>query len=207
MSKVKEICILDYGSGNVRSVYNMINALGYKAVISNDSRSISNSSHLVLPGVGAFGAAMKKIKKTLPLDRLALEVLGNGKPLLGICVGMQVLMDEGFEYGRHAGLGWIPGRVEKIESGSLPLPHIGWNDVEVIGKDTIFNKESIARAYYFLHSYAVKPIEHSVVVGLTQYTEEFVSIIQKNNIVGVQFHPEKSQVPGMQLIKQFVDGV
>ena len=130
----KSVCILNYGSGNVKSVFNVLNFLGYSPQISNDSDKIKNSSHIILPGVGAFGASMQKIMTRIPYDILEQEVVQKGKPFLGICVGLQVLADKGLEFGEHNGFGWIPGIVDKIETKNLPLPHIGWNYI-IIKKD------------------------------------------------------------------------
>jgi len=173
--------------------------------LSNDPTVITDASHLILPGVGAFGAAMKKIRQQLPLETIQHQVLEESKPFLGICVGMHVLMAEGLEYGRHSGLGWIPGQVNKLDSTTLRLPHIGWNDVEIVSKQSPFGDQSFSTSFYFLHSFAVRPLSRSAVVGVTEYGEEFVSIVQSGNIVGVQFHPEKSQRSGMQLLKTFAD--
>ena len=123
-------CILDYGSGNVRSIANMLSSMDYDAIISNNEKDIYESSHIILPGVGSFGAAMKNIKNNLPLDVINDKVFGDETPILGICVGMQVMASEGEEFGRHAGLGWIPGQVSKLQTNSLPLPHVGWNSLE-----------------------------------------------------------------------------
>ena len=126
----KKVCILDYGSGNVQSVFNIFQTITDQVVISNQAREISSASHIVLPGVGAFGSAIKKIKNKIPLNILEKEVINNNKPFLGICIGMQVLAEAGFEFGEHKGLGWIPGKVEKMDAGKdFPLPHIGWNSM------------------------------------------------------------------------------
>ena len=129
-----KICVLNYESGNVGSVFNMLQFMGYESIISNDENEIKNSTHIILPGVGSFGNAMKKIRSLVPLKILENEVFNKKKPFLGICVGMQVLANKGFEHGEHTGLGWIEGSVNKMQPNNLPLPNVGWNDI-ILKKD------------------------------------------------------------------------
>lgn len=203
----KSICILDYGSGNVKSVYNIVTHLGYKAKISNFKKDIIDSSHIILPGVGSFGSSMEKISKSIPFNTLENQVLGKKKPFLGICVGMQVLADKGFEFGEHKGFGWISGEVKKIKIKKMPSIHIGWNNI-IIRKDSNFLKglEEI-NDFYFVHSYCFEQSTNSkdYVLAETQYEDHFTSIIQKDNIFGVQFHPEKSQIAGQIILKNFIN--
>lgn len=198
-------CILDYGSGNVRSIANMLLSMDYDAIITNDENEINESSHIILPGVGSFGAAMKNITANLPLDVIHEKVFRRETPILGICVGMQVMADEGDEFGRHAGLGWIPGRVKKLQTNSLPLPHVGWNSLEKKQGVSILTNISDTSDFYFTHSFKFVAGNVSSVVSYTTYEDKFASIIQKNNIVGVQFHPEKSQRAGQILISNFME--
>jgi len=199
-----KVCILDYGSGNVKSVYNMVRYLGYNVNISNEKSAIRSASHIILPGVGSFGAAMEKIKSKIPLPVLESEIINTKKPLLGICVGMQVLAENGHEHGDHKGLGWITGSVEKLEVNELPLPHIGWNDV-ILKKDSIlFNDLGDINDFYFVHSYSLKTKQANV-LSETNYEINFCSSVQKENIYGVQFHPEKSQRAGQKLIQNFLN--
>ena len=135
---MKKICILDYGSGNVASVYNLIKFLKFKCVVSNQVSEIKNSSHIILPGVGAFGESIKKIRNRLPLKILEKEILLKKKPFLGICVGMQVLAETGEEFGSHKGLGWIKGKVIKLKAKILP--HIGWNNLSIKQKKVQLSK-------------------------------------------------------------------
>ena len=204
MSKEIYICILDYGSGNVKSVFNVLNYMNYEAVISNDIDKIKNSSHIILPGVGSFGAAMKKVRSNIPIDVLEKEVLINKKPILGICVGMQLFASKGFENGIHDGLGWIKGSVEKLKSCNLSLPHIGWQNIEVNNNNSKILMHISDPDFYFLHSYAFKTDNKKNIVARSFYGEKFCSIIKQKNILGTQFHPEKSQQAGMQLIKNFL---
>lgn len=203
--KKKSICILNYGSGNVKSVFNMLNFLGYNPEISNDSDKIRNSTHIILPGVGAFGAAMDKIMDQIPFDVLENEVVQKGKPFLGICVGMQVLADKGLEFGENEGFGWIPGIVDKINTKDLPLPHIGWNDVIIEKETPLFIDLADFRDFYFVHSFAFTAVNKDHVVGKTEYGEKFTSMVQKDNIHGIQFHPEKSQKAGQLLLRNFMN--
>ena len=198
-----KVCILDYGSGNVNSVYNLVSFLGYDVIVSNERIEIESASHIILPGVGSFGAAMGKIRNQIPLKVLENEVFNNRKLFLGICVGMQVLLEKGYEHGEKDGLGWIPGTVEKLQVKNLPLPHIGWNDI-IIRKDSdLFSDLGDIKDFYFVHSYAIKTDENFVLTE-TNYGSNFYSSINKENIYGVQFHPEKSQKAGQKLIQNFL---
>ncbi len=201
------ICILDYGSGNIRSVYNLVQQLTRDVVVSNNPVAIMNASHLILPGVGAFGTSMEKIQARLPMQLLCEQVLERGTPFLGICVGMQVLADKGFEFGEHKGLGWISGIVEKLDSKGQALPHIGWNDIRPVADCLLFDNFSDNWDFYFVHSYAFHPSFSDHVVALAEYGEEFPAVVRKENIFGVQFHPEKSQKPGRRLMKNFIETV
>lgn len=200
----KLVCILDYGSGNVKSVYNIFNFLNYDVVVSNNKKIIKDCSHIVLPGVGAFGLSMKKILEKIPIDVLENEVLEKGKPFLGICLGMQVLADEGNEFGKHKGLGWIEGSVDLLKVKDLSIPHIGWNEVKMMNNNKLLNKLNDINDFYFVHSYAFNPLNKNHIGSITSYGLEFVSSVQKNNIFGVQFHPEKSQKAGQLLINNFM---
>ena len=197
-----KVCILDYGSGNVGSVNNLIKYLNYECIVSNDIKEIESSSHIILPGVGAFGAAMQKIKKNIPIDTLKNEILIKKKPFLGICVGMQVLADKGEEFGEHDGLGWIKGKVVKLNSRILP--HIGWNDITIKKDSKIFSGLDEHKDFYFVHSFHFDLKDKNLVVAETEYGEKFCSILQKENIIGVQFHPEKSQKTGQVLLNNFL---
>lgn len=204
MAHDNNICILDFGSGNIRSVYNMLLTIAGRVIISNASEDIVSASHIILPGVGAFGAAMEKIKKKIDMQALTNEVLTNKKPFLGICVGMQVLADVGYEFGEHSGLGWIPGSVVNLDAGGLPLPHVGWNNIEAARENTLLEGLDDHQDFYFVHSYAFQPKNNDVVVARTEYGRHFASVVSHENIFGVQFHPEKSQKAGVLLLKNFI---
>lgn len=203
MKRNELVCILDYGSGNVRSVFNMMQSLGANVVISNEVDRIRDASHIILPGVGAFGAAMQRIQERIPIDSVESEVLHGGKPFLGICVGMQVLADRGHEFGLHSGLGWIAGEVSELQSRDLPLPHVGWNDLSVRAESPLL-KDATEYDYYFVHSFAFRPQAPEGIISVTDYGESFVSSIQRDNIFAVQFHPEKSQNAGKKLLQNFL---
>ena len=198
-----KVCIMDYGSGNVKSISNLVSYLGYRVIVSNEISEINSATHLILPGVGSFGTAMKNINSQIPISKIEVEVIQKKKPFLGICVGMQVLAEKGYEHGEHDGLGWIPGTVEKLNVGNAPLPHIGWNNI-VLKKDSVlFHNLDAINDFYFVHSYSVKTDE-SYITSETNYEGDFCSSIQKENIYGVQFHPEKSQKAGQRLIQNFL---
>jgi len=202
-----KIAIIDYGSGNVRSVYNAIDYAGADAVITHDAREIDDASHILLPGVGAFGDAVAELEaRDLPavLHRQAFE---KGKPFLGICVGMQVLAARGLEHGDHEGLGWIDAEVCRLEPGPdcLKIPHMGWNGVtlkqdhplfEGFGDDTL--------VFYFVHSYAVSTQDTDKILGTCSYGAPFVCALAWDNIIATQFHPEKSQDSGIEMLENFI---
>ena len=198
------VCILDYGSGNVKSVYNLFASLTEGVILSNSREDIEAATHIVLPGVGAFAAAMRRINERLPLDILERAVLVDSKPFLGICVGMQVLADWGFEFEKTAGLGWVGGSVYKLDSCDLPLPHIGWNNVVSESDSKIMFGLEHEPDMYFLHSFVFNPTDPRTIIASTDYGKRFCSVIAKRNIVGVQFHPEKSQNAGIKLALNFL---
>jgi len=201
----ERVCILDYGSGNVRSVFNLVSLLTKNVRVSNEVSVLHDATHLILPGVGAFGAFMEKIRERISLDVLEEEVLKKGKPFLGICVGMQVLADKGFEFGENTGLGWIPGTVERVDSAGLSLPHIGWNDIRAVVDCPLFRDFDSNWNFYFVHSYAFRPISQDHIAATVNYGFEFAAVVQRGNIFGVQFHPEKSQKAGRRLVENFLE--
>lgn len=198
------VCILDYGSGNVKSVFNLFSTVADHVVVSNETEKILGASHIVLPGVGAFGTAMRKIRDTLPMESLEQVVLVEKRPFLGICVGMQVMANRGMEFGEHAGLGWIAGSVEKLDAKSLPLPHVGWNNLTCKQESPLLAGLGDDPDFYFVHSFAFHAENPQQVLATTEYGEVFCSVIQRDNLHGVQFHPEKSQRAGIKLVKNFL---
>lgn len=201
----RQILILDYGSGNVKSVLNICKYIEDNSKISNNIEDIKNSSHIILPGVGSFKASMDKIKKYLPIEEILNEIINKHKPILGICVGMQVFANQGYEFGEYSGLSLIDGSVKKLETNKYPLPNIGWNNIDVKKDNLLFKKLEENNSFYFVHSFAFIPNNIDNVIASSIYENKFVCAIQKNNIFGVQFHPEKSQKSGIQLLKNFIN--
>ncbi len=193
---------MDYGSGNVKSVQNAFERLGYESSISNLPEVISNSSHLVLPGVGSYGSAMEKIQKYLPLEKIDLEIKA-GKPILGICVGMQVFSSIGFEFGQWKGLDYFENSEVREINTSLPTPHIGWNNVKLTQDHELMREIPDNSDFYFVHSFIFSGVGEVNTIGISTYSEEFASVIVNENIMGTQFHPEKSQKYGLQLLSNF----
>ena len=196
------VCIIDYGSGNVNSIKSALDILGKKSIISKNKKEIELSSHLILPGVGSFSNAISLLKKNIDLNFLENEVLTKQKPILGICVGMQIMANKGYEFGEHLGLGWVPGYVDKLDT-NLRLPHVGWNEVKLTQNRIV--SESEKPSYYFTHSFEFIAKDRDNVCGTTSYGKEFDVIISNKNIYGVQFHPEKSQKDGLKLLNKFLN--
>ena len=187
----KHISLIDFGAGNLHSVYKAFKYIGANIEITNDSSLIKKSDMVVFPGVGAFGSTMDSIRK-FNLDTVVKNAITSKKPFLGICMGMQVLFEEGEENPGVKGLGIFKGRVVRFKKAKK-VPHIGWNDVTSGGK------------FYFVHSYYVVPEDKSIIYSETEYDgEKFTSMIKKDNLFAVQFHPEKSGETGLRLLKTFV---
>jgi glutamine amidotransferase len=192
--------------GNLRSVQNALNVLGCDAQIVKRPEDLRLAKKVVLPGVGAFGDGMANLQKYDWLEALEFEIKQKGKSFLGLCVGMQVLASVGTEHGRHSGLNWISGIVEKLESDepAIRVPHIGWNDVRVTKRDGMYAGMKESQSFYFVHSYVLKPNDMSIVSGFSEYGVEFVASIEKDNIWATQYHPEKSQKSGLQVLHNFL---
>jgi glutamine amidotransferase len=197
-----ELCILDYGSGNVKSVFNAFSQFS-NCTIANDVESLRRASHLVLPGVGSFKGSMEKINNKFDLQALSENILG-GKPFLGICVGMQVLGKLGIEFEEVEGLGYLDGVVSRLDSNGLPLPHVGWNNLHNVSDNQLTRGITDEDDFYFVHSYGYTSIEESNVLANTIYGNAFPAIVGKDNMFGVQFHPEKSQKSGKKIIENFL---
>jgi imidazole glycerol-phosphate synthase subunit HisH len=199
--------IIDYGMGNLTSVRNACAAIGADAEILARPQALSEVSHIVLPGVGAFGDGMRNIRDQGWREALEREVRGGGKPFLGICLGMQLLAAQGTEHGDHQGLGWIPGVVLRLpdDGGTVRVPHIGWNDVVPVRHDANYADGFVAPGvFYFVHSYHLVPADASVVDGWCDYGTRFAASIACGNIRAVQFHPEKSQQAGLKVLRNFL---
>lgn len=195
------VAIIDYGVGNLRSVEKAFAATDCEAIVSSDEKDLRAAERLVLPGVGAFGACMKALSER-GFDRLVRERVEEGTPLLGVCVGMQLLFEESDEFGATLGLGLLPGRVRRF-SDELVVPHVGWNRIDQVCEHPMFDGVANGSFFYFVHSYYCEPVEKSVVAGETEYGIKYASVVAKANICGVQFHPEKSQDAGLRLLKNF----
>jgi glutamine amidotransferase len=199
---MKKVCILDYGSGNIKSVKNAF-AQFANCEVSNDMKDIIDASHLVLPGVGSYKDSMDRILNTIPVDVLLQQAI-NGKPFLGICVGMQVLGMSGIEFEEAEGLGILPGIVSKIDSGSFPLPHVGWNNLIDIDESPLTVGITEEEDFYFVHSYGYTSLPDEFVIARASYGTSFPVMVSTANTYGVQFHPEKSQRAGNKLIENFL---
>jgi len=198
------VAIIDYGIGNLRSVEKAFTSQGIEAVVTRDEKALRAADKLVLLGVGAFGYAMESLRK-LGFDELVIEAANAGKPLIGLCVGLQMMFDEGHEFGVHKGLGLLTGRVVKFPDG-VRIPHVGWNEVEYRQGSAalpIFNGLPDRSFYYFVHSYYVEATDADCIIGETDYGIRFPSICGRGNVIGVQFHPEKSQTTGLRLLRNF----
>ena len=197
-----EVALIDYGAGNLHSVENALRHVGAKVAVTADPDAVRQADRIVLPGVGAFAACAHGLR-ALPgmVEALEERILLNGVPFLGVCVGMQLLADRGLEHGVHAGLGWIAGEVARIEAaGGIRVPHMGWNDVRVHGSNAVIENGEA----YFLHSYHFRAEREEHVLATTVHGDERVAATGRDNLLGVQFHPEKSQTYGLDLLCRFL---
>ena len=197
------IAVIDYGVGNLRSVEKAFHAGGVDARVSSDEKVLRSADRLVLPGVGAFRACMEALTEH-GFDRLVRERVEGGTPLLGVCVGMQMLFEESEEFGVTSGLGFLRGRVRRFPEG-LRVPQVGWNQVEWKGGHVLSEGISDGTFFYFVHSFFCVADEADAVVGQTEYGITYPSVVARGNVCGVQFHPEKSQAAGLRLLKNFAE--
>jgi glutamine amidotransferase len=195
------VAIIDYGVGNLRSVEKAFQAGGAEAVVSSDEEVLRTAEKLVLPGVGAFRACMEALKGR-GYDRLVRERVEAGTPLLGVCVGMQMLFEESEEFGRCEGLGFLRGRVRRFEGG-LHVPQVGWNQVGWKRSHPLRAGLEDGAFFYFVHSFYCDAEEPEAVLGETEYGTSYASVVARGNVCGVQFHPEKSQAEGLRLLSNF----
>ncbi len=208
----KKVVIIDYGLGNLYSIAQACNHVGFSPVITCDKDEIFNADSVILPGVGAFKIAMNHLLE-LDLVPVIKEYANTGKPLMGICLGMQLLFDESEEFGMNKGLGLIPGVIkrfpEKVNNKKMKIPHIGWNRLTTAGSkwtDTPLHDVSEMEFMYFVHSYYAEPSISSDILTYTYYQEfKYCSSVQKNNLFGFQFHPEKSGETGLSIYKHFLE--
>lgn len=199
-----KIAIIDYGVGNLRSVEKAFTSQGIPADVTRDEKTLRRADKLVLLGVGAFGYAMESLRN-LGFDRLVTEAANEGRQIIGICVGLQMMFEEGHEFGVHRGLGLLPGRVVRFPAG-LRVPHVGWNQVEIKKNHPLFSGLPDQSFFYFVHSFYVETTDRSCILGETVYERSFASICGRGNVIGVQFHPEKSQTAGLKLLRNFALG-
>ncbi len=201
------VAIIDYGVGNLFSLKSSFAAIGVEATVSADPEVLRGADRLILPGVGAFGDAAAKLRES-GLDKVLLEEVAKGKPLMGICLGMQMLLDVSFEYGEHKGLGLIPGEIRPIADvipENLPIPQIGWNSLRLKGeKHPIFKYINDGDFVYFVHSYYGANCAESVIAD-TEYGAYLTAAVAKDNVCGCQFHPEKSGKVGLSILKAFCE--
>ena len=205
------IAIVDYNSGNISSVINSFQEVAIDKVnieVTSDLNKIKTSDKVVLPGQGSFKSCVEALNNINGLvDTLNEFVIDHKKPLLGICVGLQMFADIGYEEIETRGLGWIPGKVSKIDNqnGKYKLPHIGWNQIDILKKSKIFKNIENNSHMYFVHSYEFIPEDKNVILATTNYSSKIVCAVEKENIIGTQFHPEKSDKLGLQIIKSFIN--
>ncbi len=196
------IAVIDYGVGNLLSVAKALEHIGSQVVVTNHTEDINKADGVIVPGVGAFGDAMSNLRQLELLDPL-ISVAKAGKPLLGICLGMQLLFSESEEHGVHAGMNLIPGRVVRMQ-GDYKIPQVGWNQLQLKRTHSLVENVAEGEFAYFVHSYYVVPQDSSVIVATTDYHQDVTAIVAKDNIVGMQFHPEKSSATGLKLLSNFV---
>ena len=199
------IAIIDYGLGNLSSVANALESMKIKCKITSSASDIKKADKLILPGVGAFEHGMKNLKKLGLIELLNEEVLVKKKPILGICLGMQLMCKKSYEGGEFEGLKWIDADVVKFQFGKKPLrvPHIGWNDVKCDVNSPIFIGGRNTQTFYFVHSYYPKLKDKNLIIGMCDYGMNFCAAFNKKNIFTVQFHPEKSPFEGLEILRKF----
>lgn len=200
------IAVIDYGLGNLRSVSKALEKAGAKTKVTNSPKVISKAEAIVFPGVGAFSKGMENLRK-LKILKTITDSIKSGKPFLGLCLGLQLLFTESEEYGNHKGFSIIKGKVKRF-MGKVKIPHMGWNQVKFTGQHAdLFKGVNKGNYFYFVHSYYVEPEDKSIITTRTDYGIEFASSIQKNNIYGLQFHPEKSGELGQRVLENFIRNV
>ncbi|URN95514.1 MAG: imidazole glycerol phosphate synthase subunit HisH [Candidatus Pristimantibacillus lignocellulolyticus] len=195
------IVIIDYGMGNLHSVSKAVERLGYEAVVTGDAEMIFAADAVILPGVGAYGDAMQHLSES-GLDDVTKQFAATGKPLLGICLGMQLLFEQSEEYGIHKGLGLLEGEVIRFK-GDFKIPHMGWNKLQFLQESPLFTDLTEGHVY-FVHSYHALPKNKENLLATGDYYGPVTAIVGKNNVYGMQFHPEKSGELGMQLLQNFL---
>ena len=209
MSKaVPKICIIDYGMGNLRSVINALeHTVKCSVCVSDNKKELDSSDILILPGVGSFNVAMKNLRERDLFNNLNDEVANRKKPLMAICLGMQLVMESSGEGGRSQGFGWIPGSVSRFQvSNKFHVPHMGWNNIKVKNRNDLFEGIEQDPDFYFVHSYHVN-CDEEYVIASCDYGYEFTAALQKDNIVAFQFHPERSHKNGLRLLTNYINSI
>jgi glutamine amidotransferase len=202
---MKDVVLIDAGTGNLRSVQKALETVGANVERTDDPQKVLSGKRVVLPGVGAFGDFMSGLRAR-GLEDAVKDVATRGIPLLGICVGMQALFDVGEEMGEHAGLGLLAGKVVRFaESLTVKIPHTGWNQVETKKESSLFDQIKDGAYVYFNHSFYCQPWNSADILATTDYGINYACAVQRENIFGVQFHPEKSQVVGLRILKNFLE--
>ena len=202
MIAADKIAMIDYGIGNLRSVEKALAHVGAEVTFAATPEDVRRASRLVLPGVGAFAAGMAALRQRGLVEPIR-QAAAAGVPILGICLGMQLLFAEGEERGRHQGLGLLPGKVVRFPEDRLKVPHVGWNQIEHDGSHPLLQAVPGGSYAYFIHSYYCQPANPDTILAQAEYGHPFTAIAGRDNIVGIQFHPEKSQATGLQILKNF----
>jgi glutamine amidotransferase len=199
------LAIIDYQMGNLRSVQKGFEKMGHAAAITSDPATLAQADKLVLPGVGAFADAIAELRRRELVEPIR-DAIAGGKPFLGICLGLQLLFDVGYEDGEHEGLGILPGEVRRFDvPPEYKVPHMGWNRVHLKRRPPIFAGVEDDAHFYFVHSYYVAPQDDAVVSGVASYPNPFCAMVWRDNLFATQFHPEKSQAVGLQVLKNFAE--
>ncbi|WP_293448365.1 imidazole glycerol phosphate synthase subunit HisH [Persephonella sp.] len=197
------ITVVDYGMGNLRSVSKALERVGLEVKVSSNPKDVEDAKGIVVPGVGAFGDAMHNLDR-LGLLQPVISSIQKGKPYLGICLGLQILFEYGYEFGEHQGLGVLKGKVVRFENKEgFKVPHMGWNQVWIKQKNGLFSGIKDGEYFYFVHSFYTVPSENKDIASTTDYNIDFCSAVQRENVWAVQFHPEKSQKAGLKLLNNF----
>ncbi len=200
------VAIVDYGAGNLASVAAAVEKVGFHGVVSSEASVLRGADKLILPGVGAFGDGMKGLRERGLVDVLNALVLKARVPILGICLGFQLIACKSEEFGEHEGLGWIDADVVRLhpDDGALRVPHVGWNELYQTKHSMLFDGIEDETLFYYVHSYRLVPHASDVVIGECDYAGRFAAAVRKDNIFAVQFHPEKSQLAGLALLENFL---
>jgi len=200
-----KLIVINYGMGNLASVSRALEECGGEPVVSNDPNSLAAADRIILPGVGAFGDGMRNLRDSGWPDAIRGALENPEVCLLGICLGMQLLADKGYEHGEHEGLGLVHGKVVRMSPRKGErIPHVGWNELNPVRESGLTKGIAAGADFYFVHSYHLEPDDEDNVIGRTPYAGDFVSVVQRRNVFGTQFHPEKSSFAGFQVLKNFL---